>query len=743
MGVRNSWLVLATVLVVGVGCKTEPGPGTPPEVGPGPIQNCEDAPPSCEELERNCGPVTDACGRVVECGTCSATQTCGGGGTAGLCGGRTCEADCPAGYTCRGDGTCANGPRDALALDAKTFEVEGQFLHEGAPVTNCSSYFYRLGFTDLQSGVEYEVKLDCSLETGWTFKSHLPPGAYRFALHWSSASSGDFVRRQFASFLSVQSDRKGLLFEVSAPQVAVAGRIVVNGPPLPWTGTPAKLRFVELRTDVTTLLPLDVVGRFQGRLPPGGHLVTLEGGGAPTGADALVGTLQADTSQEEVELTLAPNSLEVVGRITRDGQELRDDTCYGHGSRQTFAHFVDVTGQRTFSFQVHCWQQENGWRFEGRLPPGSYRVELEPRDYGPRGTLGSLPQGRVVALPRLELLESQRELVLDVKTQAVSGSIVQGGTALPAGLCSDANSTTDAFGNHTYVELSDMDTGVVTRLGVACSSNAGWTFQGRVLPGRYGMSILPRDTAGTGEASYPNVKGFAAPLTLEVSGDRQGIVLDITRHEVAGRIQLHAVDSISTCRLDGQTQLWFVHPRTRREQRLDLQCDSENSGTFHGAVFPGTYELLIFNGQSNPSANMPPLKVAGPRTDLVLSSASNASRVSGTLTRNGQQLGLTDACDHVVRWTNSPWLWRYVTQYIVLVSTEDGSRWRLPIRCGDATTASEVWTFSGRVPPGTYRVQLELNLDRPREGTDPATLLYRLPGLRHVLIPTLELSGGE
>jgi hypothetical protein len=740
--------MLAAVLVLGVGCGKEPEPDTPPETGPGPVQSCEEAPPpSCEELRRNCGPVTDACGRTVECGTCSATQTCGGGGTGGLCGGRTCEVDCPSTYHCTYDGLCRGGPRDALVLDAKTFEVDGQFLNDGAPFNDCTgTYFQKLAFTELQSGAEYVLKYDCDPATGWTFKTQLPPGAYRLDVGGIQVGGASIVKLRLADFISVQSDRKGLAIDVNAQRVATAGRVIVNGPPLPSMESPGLLRFVELRTDAIITLGLDAEGRFQGRLPRGVHRVTLVGEGAPTGAEARVGTLQVDNPQEGVELALAPNRLKVAGRITRDGQELRDDTCYGLGSRQTFVRFVDVTGTRT-SFQVHCWQQENGWTFEGHLPPGTYRVEVRPRDYGDRGTLGSLPQGVVVALPRLELNESHDALVLDVKTHAVSGSIVHGEAALPTGLCSDTSSTTDAFGNHTFVELWDVDTRVVTRLGVTCSSDAGWTFQGRVLPGRYVMTLLPRDTADTGEASYPAVQGFAAPFPLEVSGDRQGIVLDITRHEVAGRILYQSGDSISRCPPDVSHRLSFIHPLTQKKQNIDIRCDSEHSGIFRGAVFPGTYALdFDFGYPLLYPTNLPPLKVEGSRTDLVVSTTSTASRVSGTLTRNGQQVGLmtNDACIRVIRWSNSPWLWTYVEQHIVLVSTENGSRWKLPIRCGNAATSSDVWTFSGRAPPGSYRVQLEMDFLRHAvPSREPNELLYRLPGPTHVLVHSIELSGGE
>jgi hypothetical protein len=47
-------------------------------------------PKTCAQLGKNCGPASDTCGGLLNCGSCSGTQICGGGGTPGVCGGNTC-----------------------------------------------------------------------------------------------------------------------------------------------------------------------------------------------------------------------------------------------------------------------------------------------------------------------------------------------------------------------------------------------------------------------------------------------------------------------------------------------------------------------------------------------------------------------------------------------------------------------------------------------------------------------------
>jgi hypothetical protein len=94
--------------------------------GDGGSGKCE--PLTCEKLKYNCGPAGDGCGKTLECGTCKAPETCGGGGKHSTCGGssacvpQTCTSlsiNCgPAGDgcggtlscgTCTGSNTCGGG----------------------------------------------------------------------------------------------------------------------------------------------------------------------------------------------------------------------------------------------------------------------------------------------------------------------------------------------------------------------------------------------------------------------------------------------------------------------------------------------------------------------------------------------------------------------------------------------------------------------------------------------------------
>jgi hypothetical protein len=45
---------------------------------------------TCESANANCGPIGDGCGNTIDCGTCSETEFCGGGGPS-KCGGHSCD----------------------------------------------------------------------------------------------------------------------------------------------------------------------------------------------------------------------------------------------------------------------------------------------------------------------------------------------------------------------------------------------------------------------------------------------------------------------------------------------------------------------------------------------------------------------------------------------------------------------------------------------------------------------------
>lgn len=84
------------------------GGGGPSKCGAGGADAGDDGgvactPKTCTDVGANCGPVSDGCGNLIDCGTCDAAvgETCGGAGVPSVCG-KACKpaTACPAGLNC-------------------------------------------------------------------------------------------------------------------------------------------------------------------------------------------------------------------------------------------------------------------------------------------------------------------------------------------------------------------------------------------------------------------------------------------------------------------------------------------------------------------------------------------------------------------------------------------------------------------------------------------------------------------
>ncbi|MBZ4417393.1 hypothetical protein [Myxococcus sp. RHSTA-1-4] len=736
---RKSWVVLAAVLVAGMGCKSDPE------------KPCEEPPSSCEALERNCGQVPDACGRVLECGTCAVGQTCGGGAE-GLCGGSDCTVECPAGYTCTADNTCTGGTNRTLALDFKTFSVAGRLLRDGAPIlddtclrldhhnTSTDILASFLVLTEVTRGTQHSVLVECSREQGWTFRGQVPPGAYRvdFQTHNFFCSQKGLPPR-IAEFFSVQSDREDEVFDLSARAVTVEGWLLLGGQPFPSAEGPYRLRFTEVRTGATFELSLAADGTFRGDGTPGVYRVDWLGGRehpeVPTEPRLVASTVRIDGPMEGLTLDLTRLEHEVAGTITRSGQPILDTTC-----GTTTVRFVERFNGATRTFQARC-SQEQGWSFAGRLPAGTYRAEVVTSPFDGTAAVVGLPEAlSTVALPSLELRGDTATLALDVKAYAVAGRILNGGAELPLGACESASHPEGDPARYSYVQFINEATRNGSRVRVDCTSGTGWTFTGHVAPGTYLLTIP--STHG------PVAPGFVAPATVEVSGDRKELVADLQRHEVAGRISFEGEGASAACLTDTglPPHLLFMEPRSRRSQLVEIHCDEPAAGSFRGEIYPGTYWVYFQSRRTKNAELFSAFVMDGPRTDLALRAvvtllpsrppvgpppppppSPDDTPISGTLTLNGGKIGPVRECGWHTYWPGTTIRVDH-PPLVVLTDERRGRTYRLPISCGDGGSEGSVWTFSGWATPGTYRVEVE--------ATSPL-LLNRIPGNPYVFNPTI------
>jgi len=119
---------------------------------------------TCASSGQRCGPLTDDCGNVLDCGDCEEPETCGGGGTAGTCGcmvTTTCDGRCGAVTTncgtaldcglcaepCGGDGDC--GLCEVCSSGACAPAADGLVCVHG-----CSSGYCEAGQCNLGKAIE-------------------------------------------------------------------------------------------------------------------------------------------------------------------------------------------------------------------------------------------------------------------------------------------------------------------------------------------------------------------------------------------------------------------------------------------------------------------------------------------------------------------------------------------------------------------------------------------------------------
>lgn len=77
---------------------------------------------TCAELGVTCGPAGDGCGNLIQCGTCTAPETCGGGGKSSVCGkgSNSCQPKTCADFPAKSCGPLADGCGGLLQCGACT-----------------------------------------------------------------------------------------------------------------------------------------------------------------------------------------------------------------------------------------------------------------------------------------------------------------------------------------------------------------------------------------------------------------------------------------------------------------------------------------------------------------------------------------------------------------------------------------------------------------------------------------------
>ncbi len=630
-------------------------------------------PKTCAELGKNCDAVPDGCGNALACGTCPGFLTCGGAGTTNVCG-AVCALSCPSGYSCD-QGVCRNGTPTNLTLDVKTFDVAGVVTLNGAqPTSTCGSadraYVY---FSDSTQGYGFNVPVPCNnTTTPFTFSGKIYKGTYKVAVRGSSSNLPTVDYVAIAS-LAISANQTGLKLDVKT--FDVAGTVTLNGAqPTSTCGSAdrAYVDFVETTKGYAFSVPVPCNGTttpfaFSGKVFQGTYKVSVRGSSSNLPEVDFVALPSLAVMANQTGLMLDVKTFDVAGTVTLNGAQ-PTSTC-GSADR-AYVDFTEAAKGYTFAVPVPCNGTTTPFTFSGKVFQGTYKVSV-------RGSSSNLPTVAFDVSPSLAISAHQTGMMLDVKTFDVSGTITLNG-AQPTSTCGSAD--------RAYVDFAETTKGYRLSIPVPCNgTTTPFTFSAKVFPGTYGVAVRG------GSSNLPTVP-FEVLGSLAVTANKTALLLDVKTFDVSGLVTLNGAQPMSTCGSADRAYVTFADATKGYSFSIPVPCNGTTTPfAFSGKVYQGNYKVSVRGG----SSNIPTVAY-----EVLASLAVNANPsalmldvktfdVTGFVTLNGAQP--TSTCGSADR------------AYVEFTDWGRGYIFDIPVPCNGTTTP---FTFSGKVYLGTYRVSV-------------------------------------
>ncbi|MHB8878324.1 MAG: hypothetical protein ACYC8T_31900, partial [Myxococcaceae bacterium] len=404
-------------------------------------------PKTCTGLAKNCGSVSDGCGAVLNCGTCTAPETCAGAGVANVCGqgactpktcaqlGKNCGAvsdtcggslqcgSCTAPQTCGGGGTpnvCGQGacvPKTCAQL-----------------VKNCGAVSDGCGNT-----------LDCGACTAPQTCGGAGTANVCGAICAVTCPQGYSCN---TSGICAGGNPLNLVLNVVVPpQHNVAGTVTMNGANPGVTACYSGYTRAELAFDHTTdtrystslwvqgcTVPSDAYS-FTGKLYPGTYKVTVRRGSYGSASnlpawDTVVNaafTVSGPSSGIVFNLVVPPLHA-VSGTVTMNGANPGVTACYSGYTRAelAFEHTTDTRYSKSLWVQG-CTVPSDAYAFTGTLYPGTYKVTVRRGSYG---SASNLPDWDTVVNTAFTVSGPRSGIVFNLVVpplHAVSGTVTMNG----------------------------------------------------------------------------------------------------------------------------------------------------------------------------------------------------------------------------------------------------------------------------------------------------------------------------
>ncbi|MFO0573780.1 MAG: hypothetical protein U1A78_07280 [Polyangia bacterium] len=490
-----------------------------------------------------------------------------------------------------------------------------------------------------------------------------------------------------------------------AGKVTLNGADPSNGPDCVRRPGAEKARVLlrETSKGYTFALPMscsDAGFTFAGTVYPGAYQVTVQGSsdGYRYSDLPLVGyvaepmlVVAGDVSGKVLDV----KTVRFNGKVTLNGADPSNgpDCARRPASEKARVLLTETTRGYSFTLPMSC--SDAGFTFGGTVYPGTYRVMVQGSSDGYR--YSELPLVGYVADPMLAVAGDVSGKVLDVKTVRFNGKVTMNGADPSNG----PDCTTRPASEKARVTLTETTRGYSFTLPMGCS-DAGFTFGGTVYPGTYRV-MVQGSSDGYRYSELPLV-GYVADPMLAVAADVSGKVLDIKTVRFGGKVTMNGADPSNgpdCTRRPASEKARVTLSETTQGTRFVLPMGCSDAGfTFGGAVYPGTYQVVV-QGSSDGYrySDLPLVGYVGEAALLVNSDTAGKTldvktvRVGGKVTLN--------ALDPV----NGPDCARLPgadKARVNLTEITYGYSFSLPMSCSGAA-----FTFSGAVYPGVYRAAVQ------------------------------------
>jgi hypothetical protein len=299
------------------------------------------------------------------------------------------------------------------------------------------------------------------------------PGTYKVSVtgEYSNIPTAAYVANPSLALTTSQSN-----VALNVQSVTVSGTVTVNGAaPVATVSCNddygiAEVTFIETTYgyEFTAIVPC-ANNAWTATVYPGTYKVSVTGeySNLPTAAYVANPTLALTTSQSNVALDV--QSVTVSGTVTVNGAAPVATVSCNDDYGVAEVTLVETTYGYEFTAIVPC--ANNSWT--ATVYPGTYKVSVT-------GEYSNVPTAAYVANPSLALTTSQSNVVLDVQSVAVSGTVTVNGAAPVA--------TTSCNDDYGVAEVSLVETtyGYEFTAIVPCENDA-WT--ATVYPGTYRITV--------------------------------------------------------------------------------------------------------------------------------------------------------------------------------------------------------------------------------------------------------------